>query len=101
MKLNNTDELDALRLQHMKIFETRHVSDPVSLKDAQGSPRHIMVCGGTGCSSSDSPKIAECLKQELNRRGLSDQVKVFMTGCFGFCEKGPMLEIHPDNTLYG
>ena len=100
MKLKNIDELNALKLENLKIFETRHVSDPVSIKDAQGQPRHIMVCGGTGCSSSESPKIAEGLEAELSRRGLSDQVKVFMTGCFGFCEKGPMIEIHPDNTLY-
>ena len=100
MKLKNTDALDALKVKNRKIFETRHVNDPVTIKDAQGLQRHIMVCGGTGCSSSESPKIAECLEQELNRRGLSDQVKVFMTGCFGFCEKGPMIEIHPDNTLY-
>ncbi|GAB6154132.1 NADH-quinone oxidoreductase subunit NuoF [Desulfosporosinus burensis] len=100
MKLKNLDALNALKVQNRKIFETRHVTDPVTIKDAQGLPRHIMVCGGTGCSSSESPKIAECLEQELNRRGLSDQVKVFMTGCFGFCEKGPMIEIHPDNTLY-
>ncbi len=100
MKLKNTDALNALKFQNRKIFETRHVTEPVTIKDAQGLKRHIMICGGTGCISSESPKIAECLEQELNRRGLSDQVKVFMTGCFGFCEKGPMLEIHPDNTLY-
>lgn len=100
MKLKNLDALDALKAQNRKLFETRHVTDPITIKDAQGLPRHIMVCGGTGCSSSESPKIAESLEQELKRRGLADQVKVFMTGCFGFCEKGPMIEIHPDNTLY-
>jgi len=100
MKLKNIEALNALKVKNRIIFETRHVTDPVSIEDAQGLSRHIMVCGGTGCSSSESPKIAECLEKELNRRGLSDQVKVFMTGCFGFCEKGPMIEIHPDNTLY-
>jgi len=100
MKLKNIEALNALQVQNRIIFETRHVTDPVTIEDAKGLPRHIMVCGGTGCSSSESPKIAECLEKELNRRGLSDQVKVFMTGCFGFCEKGPMIEIHPDNTLY-
>lgn len=100
MKIKNTEALNALKVQHGVIFETRHVNDPVTIKDAQGMPRHIMVCGGTGCCSSGSLEIAECLEQELNRRGLSDQVKVFITGCFGFCEKGPMIEIHPDNTIY-
>jgi NADH-quinone oxidoreductase subunit F len=99
MKLNNLEALNVIRVQNRKLFETRHVTELVTIKEAQGLSRHIMVCGGTGCSSSKSPQIVESLEQELERRGLSN-VKVFMTGCFGFCEKGPMIEIHPDNTLY-
>ena len=59
-----------------------------------------MVCGGPSCHSSGSPRIAEQLEEELEKRGLSERVKVFQPGCFGFCEKGPMIEIFPDNVTY-
>ncbi|WP_334292828.1 NADH-quinone oxidoreductase subunit NuoF [Anaeromicropila populeti] len=62
--------------------------------------RIITVCGGTGCQSSDSTKIMDCLKQEIEKEGLSDEVTVSITGCFGFCEKGPIVKINPDNTFY-
>lgn len=100
MKLKNTDELNALKAQSLKLIETRRVADSVSTKNALGLVRHVMVCGGPGCHSSGSPRIAELLEEELNRLGLSEQVKVFQPGCFGFCEKGPMMEIHPDNATY-
>lgn len=100
MKLKNTDALNALKAQSLGLLENRRVTNPVSIKDAQGQPRHVMVCGGTGCQASDSPQIADLLEKEFNQRGLSDQVQVLQTGCFGFCEKGPILEIHPDNILY-
>ena len=100
MKLKDTDALNAFKAQSLTLLENRRVTEPVTTKDAQGKPRHIMVCGGTGCHASDSPQIAELLEKELKERGLSDQVEVLQTGCFGFCEKGPILEIHPDNILY-
>jgi NADP-reducing hydrogenase subunit HndC len=61
---------------------------------------HILICGGTGCRSSASDSLFENLKIELEERGLNDDVKVVMTGCFGFCEKGPIVKIMPDNTFY-
>ena len=100
MKLKNTDALNALKTQSLGLLENRRVTNPVTIKEAQGQRRHVMVCGGPGCHSSGSPGIAERLEEELNRLGLSEQVKVFQPGCFGFCEKGPMIEIHPDNTTY-
>jgi NADH-quinone oxidoreductase subunit F len=100
MKLKNIEELNALRAKSLKLIETRRVADSVSTKNAQGQVRHVMVCGGPGCHSSGSPRIVELLEEELIRLGLSEQVKVFQPGCFGFCEKGPMIEIHPDNTTY-
>lgn len=100
MKLKNTAALNALKAQSLGLLENRRVTNPVTIKDAQGQRRHVMVCGGPGCHSSGSPEIAKFLEEELSRRGLSEQVNVFQPGCFGFCEKGPMIEIHPDNTTY-
>jgi NADP-reducing hydrogenase subunit HndC len=61
---------------------------------------HLLVCGGTGCKSSDSDIIVETLKQELLKRSLDETIQVIMTGCFGFCEKGPIVKVMPDNTFY-
>jgi len=61
---------------------------------------HLLVCGGTGCKSQESDGIAERLKKELSKQGLEETVQVIMTGCFGFCEKGPIVKVMPDNTFY-
>ena len=61
---------------------------------------HVMICGGTGCTSSDSPKIAEAMEQEIVKLGLQDEVRVVRTGCFGLCEMGPVMIIYPDGTFY-
>ncbi|KUO78398.1 MAG: NADH dehydrogenase [Desulfosporosinus sp. BRH_c37] len=100
MKLNNTDALNVLKAHSLGLLENRRVPNPVTIKDAQGQRRHVLVCGGPGCHSSGSPGIAEALQEELSRRGLSELVNVIQPGCFGFCEMGPMIVIHPDNTTY-
>lgn len=61
---------------------------------------HILVCGGTGCRASQSEQIVENLKKELEINNLENEVKVITTGCFGFCEKGPVIKVVPDNTFY-
>ncbi len=61
---------------------------------------HLLVCGGTGCKSQKSDQLSEKLKKELSKQGLEDTVQVIMTGCFGFCEKGPIVKVMPDNTFY-
>lgn len=61
---------------------------------------HLLICGGTGCKASSSDAIAEKLKLELAANNLQDEVQVIMTGCFGFCEKGPIVKVLPDNTFY-
>ena len=61
---------------------------------------HILVCGGTGCRASQGEEIVENLKLALEQNGLDHEVQVVRTGCFGFCEKGPVLKMVPDNTFY-
>ena len=61
---------------------------------------HLLVCGGTGCKASESDILVEKLKKELLKQGLDETVQVIMTGCFGFCEKGPIVKVMPDNTFY-
>ncbi len=61
---------------------------------------HVLCCGGTGCTSSGSQKIQEIFKQEIEKQGLSEEVKVVQTGCFGLCALGPVVIVYPDGTFY-
>ena len=61
---------------------------------------HIMVCGGTGCVSSESLEIVDKFKAKLSASGYEKEVEVIKTGCFGFCGQGPIVKIHPDNVFY-
>lgn len=61
---------------------------------------HVLVCGGTGCKASQSELIKANFSHRLNEYGLIDEIQVIATGCFGFCEKGPIVKILPDNTFY-
>ncbi len=60
----------------------------------------ILVCSGTGCRASQSEEITNNLKQAIHENNLENEVQVVRTGCFGFCEKGPVVKIIPDNTFY-
>ena len=61
---------------------------------------HVMVCGGTGCTSSNSDKIAQAFETEILATGLQDEVKVIRTGCFGLCALGPIVVIYPEGSFY-
>ena len=61
---------------------------------------HILVCGGTGCTSSGSVKIQEEFEKQLKARGLENEVKVVPTGCFGLCALGPIIIVYPEGAFY-
>ena len=61
---------------------------------------HVLCCGGTGCKASASDEIVANFNTILREKGLQDEVQVIKTGCFGFCEKGPIVKMMPDNTFY-
>jgi NADH:ubiquinone oxidoreductase subunit F (NADH-binding)/(2Fe-2S) ferredoxin len=60
----------------------------------------ILICGGTGCKASESEEIRKKFNNLISEYGLEDELQVVMTGCFGFCEKGPIVKILPDKTFY-
>ena len=61
---------------------------------------HVLVCGGTGCTSSGSAKLIERFEEQLKEKGLDKEVKVVRTGCFGLCEAGPVVIVYPEGTFY-
>ena len=61
---------------------------------------NVMICAGTGCTSSNSALVAEKFREVLPVYGLEDEVKIIKTGCFGLCQKGPIVAIYPDKVFY-
>ena len=62
--------------------------------------RAIVLCGGTGCLSSNSSEIKARFEELIAQKGLEDKVTVNQVGCFGFCSQGPFVKIYPEDTLY-
>ncbi len=92
MFIKNFEELEQLQAAC-----TTALSDKFSGK---GRKRAIVLCGGTGCLSSNSQEIKEKIEQKLAEKGLTDRVSVNLVGCFGFCSQGPFVKIYPEDTLY-
>ena len=61
---------------------------------------HVLICGGTGCTSSGSVTLRDRLAEELKAKGLEDEIKIVMTGCFGLCALGPIMIVYPEGTFY-
>ena len=105
MKINSADALESIRRKASKALTVREANKrsgtiaPCGLET--GTPHiQILCCGGTGCKASESAKIVENFHASIQEHGIADKVDVIVTGCFGFCEKGPIVKIMPDNTFY-
>ena len=61
---------------------------------------HVLICGGTGCTSSGSVKIQQAFEENLAANGIKEEVKIVQTGCFGLCALGPVVIVYPDGTFY-
>ena len=94
MQIKSLEELNRIKLEAEEKVKVRQHRDTVQ------THKNILVCGGTGCLSSDSDKVIKNLELLIKARGLSEQVRVIRTGCFGFCEQGPIVKIEPDNVFY-
>ncbi len=90
---NTLEKIRKIRELKRKELDIR-VNDNVGTKE-----KHILVCHGTGCTSSKSPKIIETFKKIIKDKNLKD-VRVIQTGCFGLCAKGPIVIIRPEDTFY-
>ncbi|VYU27469.1 4Fe-4S dicluster domain-containing protein [Clostridium tertium] len=97
-KIKNYDELLERVDFYKKQIEVR--KNPEKFNKENIKERHILICGGPGCKASRADSISKAFKEELERMDLEYEVKVIMTGCFGFCAKGPVIEIMPDKVFY-
>lgn len=74
--------------------------DPNARPTPEGGRMHIMVCGGTGCTSSNSMKIIDGLEELIRISKMENDVKVVKTGCFGLCAEGPIVMFYPEHIMY-
>lgn len=104
MKAISLEELKEIRDRHRKELALRmneaHQIAVTHSGEAHRRAREVLVCGGTGCTSSGSHRIIERLKEEIRKRELESDVKVIMTGCFGLCALGPIMIVYPEGAFY-
>lgn len=80
--------------------ENEHLLDNRLKTENKNQKRQVLVCGGTGCHASESKLLVEKIQKLVEEKGLAEKVGVSQTGCFGFCEKGPIVKIFPDDVFY-
>ena len=105
MKILTIGDLKTVRERAEKKLRLREQSDRATDGRCCGldigtEHMQVLICGGTGCKASSSHMISEKISELIQEKGLSDRVDVVTTVCFGFCEKGPVVKIIPDNTFY-
>ena len=91
--MKSLEEIHKIREEKRKELDLR-----VNTK-ADTREKHILVCHGTGCTSSKSPEILANLRKTIEEKNI-ENVRVIMTGCFGLCAKGPIVIIRPEDTFY-
>lgn len=112
-RIDSLEALRSLKEEYKKLIQNRLMENKQNKlcnendcgleSDSRGNKNYrvdILVCGGTGCQATESMDVVEVLKNEVNKEGLQNRVNVITTGCFGFCEKGPIVKIMPDNVFY-
>ena len=96
-KITSFEELKALQAAERAKIAVRDGQAPGSANLAR---HHVMICAGTGCSSSNSMLVKEALIKQLAEAGLDKEIDVVQTGCFGFCSLGPIMVVYPEGTFY-
>ena len=105
MKILSIHDLATIRKRAEHNLSLREESNEKVTEKCYGlasGARHlqILICGGTGCKASSSQGITDNLLKAIQKNEITDKVEVITVGCFGFCEKGPIVKIIPDNTFY-
>ncbi|MBQ9902237.1 MAG: NADH-quinone oxidoreductase subunit NuoF [Clostridia bacterium] len=78
----------------------RQSADEAKKYEGQTFRKNVLICGGTGCTSSDSEKLIATMKEELAKAGLDKEINVVRTGCFGLCALGPIMIVYPEGSFY-
>ena len=97
--MKSLEELKVIRekMQGQIDLRREHMGD---LPILDGFKKHVLVCGGTGCTSSGSKKILDTLEKEIAKHGLQNEIGIVKTGCFGLCALGPIMIVYPEGSFY-
>lgn len=91
--MKSVEQLDSIKNKYIEQIEARG-------HGKKGFGKQVLVCAGTGCTSSKSAKIIQAFEEEIIRNGIEQDVKVIKTGCFGLCALGPVVIIYPEGSFY-
>ncbi len=91
-RIENFEELEKIQKENKDRFDSKI--------NGTNSTRSVVICGGTGCISSNSHQILNRFEELIKEKGLSERISVNQVGCFGFCSQGPFVKIYPEDTLY-
>ena len=91
--IKTLEELNAVKEKAAEVVNTR-------VEGAVSGVKDVLVCGGTGCTSSGSMNIIKKLEEEIEKNGLTGKVNIVKTGCFGLCALGPIMIVYPEGTFY-
>jgi NADH:ubiquinone oxidoreductase subunit F (NADH-binding)/(2Fe-2S) ferredoxin/Pyruvate/2-oxoacid:ferredoxin oxidoreductase delta subunit len=94
-KITSLSQLHEIHQQYAPLLASR-----TNGRGVEGGERLLLVCGGTGCHASRSEQLVADLQALIAEHGLEDRVRASITGCFGFCEQGPIVEVFPDGVFY-
>ena len=98
----NIEELNKIKKEYEELVMVRKVvkEKGEELAKKTGYRKQVLVCGGTGCTSSGSKKVLKALEESLKKYGLEDEILVVRTGCFGLCSLGPIMIVYPEGSFY-
>jgi len=100
-KINSFEELNKIYQEYKSSLDIRKATGIDGFVcEKNNYKKEILICGGTGCKSAQSDLIKDNLEKEISKLDLEDEVYVSITGCFGFCEKGPIVKVTPDDVFY-
>jgi NADH:ubiquinone oxidoreductase subunit F (NADH-binding)/(2Fe-2S) ferredoxin/NAD-dependent dihydropyrimidine dehydrogenase PreA subunit len=103
MAINTKADLDKIRAEFSKKMEPRlkeHIAPDADGNYPKDIERHIVICAGTGCISSGAMAMYDALKDEVDKAGLTDKVKLILSGCVGYCVAGPLMVVYPEGVFY-
>ena len=78
----------------------KELRDTIQARRQQSQKRMISLCAGSGCAAYGTSKVAQALSEELSRQDMQNEVEIKLSGCHGFCEKGPIMVLHPEGIFY-
>ena len=94
------EKLDRKKLEEYRLNKEKEIGLRKGRESSTTHKFHILVCGGTACESGKSDEIVRLLREYAEKNGISDDVLVVKTGCFGFCSQGPVVKIMPGRVFY-